>query len=336
VSTPRFIPLAKFCCSFALGVGACQVDSRVLVQLPLSEAGAGGDTDVEVQAGQAGAGGISTGDSGGSPSLGGTSSFGGTSGLGESGAGGDPSPASGGHSGGASSTSKGGTTALGGGGSAGKAASGGGAGTSGGGTANSGGTSSAGGAAGAGKGGASALWCPDLDNNHVPDCTETLVKDATFEPPFNAGQSNWKLDASASASWDGLDAGVGGSSGSLLLTNAMGGSETLSLLGAGQCISATAGKVYRAVAQSYAQASQGSGFARLSITYFAESGCTGAALLVNVSPLDGTTNSWRLLEIAGSQAPGTTTSMLVRLEVLKLATTPSSAVHFDNVLIKGG
>ncbi|MGC4090116.1 MAG: hypothetical protein QM756_19980 [Polyangiaceae bacterium] len=314
----------------------CSIDGRDLAKLALSaggqasEGGAGGVPGTEIEAGGAGA---ALGDAGAPPSEAG--SGGSASASGGSGAGGRSASGSGGAAaGGKAATSGGSGGASSGGVSSGGASSGG---ASNGGASNggvsSGGNGSGGSSGGLGSGG--ALWaCADLDANKTPDCNETLVKDATFESPFNPSQSNWKVDAGAVAAWDALDAGAGAPSGSLLLTNQSSTGTDLTQVGAAQCISVSAGKPYSAFAQSYAQASAGGVFARLSLTYFSNSGCTGAASSLVVAPLEGTTNGWRVLSLSRVAAPSGATSALVRLEVLKLPTSPSVNVRFDNVLVR--
>ncbi|HET7541347.1 MAG TPA: hypothetical protein VFK05_15830 [Polyangiaceae bacterium] len=327
---------------------ACEIDHRSLVQEPLEEdcgsdevaggsgvqerggaagknSGAnGGRANAGDSAGEAG----SDADSGMSHGAGGTNTGGtNTGGTNTSGM-----NAGGMNTGGASTGGKsgaGGTSANGGTSSGGKSGTGGTANASAGSSGNAsgdGGTSAAGGAFS--SGGSATVTCPDLNENSVPDCSETLLKNATFDASAAGAPNDWRVDNSVTTSWDSLDS-MTPHSGSVVLT-----SSSADALGMDQCVPLQSGKNYEAFALMLIQANSSTGFARLSADFYPNTDCSGSYDRVVASAPEGTINSWRTLHVPESPAQSDR-SLRIRLELLKAASASSISVHFDSVLLLG-
>jgi hypothetical protein len=294
-------------------VTGCEIDHRSLVQTALTgdggrdgAAGQGGTADsggTSSDSAGAGDGGSSAGANGGES---GEESGGNDSGAGEDGSG--DATSYGGASANGGMTDNGGTSANGGGGR----------------------TSTGGAGGGAPTAGAPAVLCPDLDGDSVPDCSQTLLRNATFDAAFTDTPANWHVASGATATWDSLDA-MSSSSGSIVVTSS---NTTGAALGVDQCVALQAGKSYEAYALMLLQAKTVNGFARMSAIFYPSSDCSGSFDRVVPSAPEGTTNSWRTMHIPPSPALKDG-SLLLRLEVLKADGAISISVHFDSVLLIG-
>src|SRR5450631_3671925 len=94
--------------------------------------------------------------------------------------------------------------------------------------------------------------CPDLDQNTVLDCTETLVTN----PSFDADIKGWSPEASGAISWESLDARGSDASGSIRVENrgtASGPDTGLIYTGATQCVKVQPDHAYVIFAQMYAR-----------------------------------------------------------------------------------
>jgi|GEM_PF-6195995 len=328
---------------------ACEIDHRSLIQEPLADGGGSDEVGegggAQESGGAAGShaagrsGQMNTGDSAGeagsndagaSNGSGGASANGGTSTGGKSGAGGGAS-ANGGTSTGGKSGAGGGSSANGGTSTGGKSGAGGGSNPSGGSTG-SGGSHASGGrgssSAGNASGGHPPVACPDLNGNSLSDCSETLLKSASFDASFTGAPSDWRVDNGATASWDSLDA-TSPYSGSVVLT-----SSSADTLGMDQCVALQSGKSYEAQALMLIQAPASTGFARMNANFYPSADCSGNYDRVVASFPDGTINSWRTLHVPESPALSDR-SLRIRLEVLKASGAASISVHFDSVLLTG-
>jgi hypothetical protein len=156
-----------------------------------------------------------------------------------------------------------------------------------------------------------------------------LLKNASFTEVTGTLPNDWTADASAIVAWSALDPRVGIGSGSIVVTT-----TKAEAVGVSQCVNARAGSTYDAVARSQLGSNTPSGLARVSIIFYSEGSCRGEPRSVYVSPFDGTTSSWRKLELLGARAPDDTSSLRLRLELQKLADVEAASVRFDDVLLK--
>lgn len=255
-------------------------------------------------------GGGGTAGSGGTPGSGGAPGSGGTPGSGGApGSGGTPGSAgTGGNAGSGNAGSVG--TAPGGGGSGGAGAPGGNAGTS--------------GAAGSGAA------CPDLDADGVADCRQTAV----VTPGFDATTSGWTAQLGATQSLDPRDGGGLASSSSLAVTNvnvfdASGSTQA----GSVQCLPASAATNYALFAQMFIPAGGPGGSAGISVSFHGTTGCAGSPLVTHTAPLMGATDVWLTTQLTKTAPPGTT-SMAVKLVVVKAFRSDPLQALFDNVLVR--
>jgi hypothetical protein len=154
---------------------------------------------------------------------------------------------------------------------------------------------------------------------------QTLVKDATFDNFFDQAPADWQLDPALKASWDYIE-------GCLVLTSDVAGNAGMNPAGVAQCIPTEAGTNYIALASSFT--TDGGAFAQLKVSIFAQQGCQGAPTLETVSPLDGNTDSWRLLQTGLLHSANGNGSMLVELNLLKQPSVNRASVRFDNVLVR--
>lgn len=245
----------------------------------------------------------------------------GSSGQGGDGEGGSPNIFQGGTSGDRGGSGGSGTT----GGSSGGAGSGG---FSTGGSAGTGKGGTAGASLGdAGSSGAVAPGCKDLDSDGVPDCDETLVKNASFD----ANAASWVADEGVEQGWAQDDADEHASSGSLTLTNTT--SEDVNgytLGGTAQCIPVEETNSYHFVAQMYVSDGQGEGNGGVNLWFFNLPNCEGS-IVSATTKLEGVTGQWQLV-YANPPTPMDAHSVAVRLVVAKPYRNPKFAVSFDNVL----
>jgi hypothetical protein len=176
--------------------------------------------------------------------------------------------------------------------------------------------------------------CPDLDQNTVLDCTETLVTN----PGFDVDIKGWSPEANAAISWEALDQRGSNTSGSIRVENrgtASGPDNGLIYAGATQCVKAQPDHAYIIFAQMY---SRGPGpmpiYGSVVGRVFASTDCSGTPLDIETSPIQGTFDSWLTLQ---ATVPAVTSagSLLVELSVGKSASVTGSAVlNFDNVLVR--
>ena len=195
-------------------------------------------------------------------------------------------------------------------------------------------TGGAGGSAGASStgeaGGTGDPGCPDLDDNHVADCDETLVDNASFDANLNG----WHEETNALANWEHEDALDHDASGSATITNrtVYEDREGQVMRGLWQCIPANPGTAYQMLTQVRITGEEGQGWGGLNLWFYDGADCTGTVVTAS-TPLLGTTADWSLTETR-AEAPENTQSMLVRLVVNKPYSAPAIAIDFDNVLIR--
>jgi hypothetical protein len=288
---------------------ACKVDERPLTGLRVviignaGESGSGASGGAGADTGAApGQGGSDAGAAGGGGDTGGTS--------GSSGSGGTVGGAGGSSTGGA-----GGNPALAGG------SSGGGA----------GGTEAAGigGMCGCSGGAGVPGRCPDLDQNQVPDCDESLADN----PSFDADVKGWRSDTDLDVEWAADDALGHDDSGSLAMTSQIEIDQDGSkLLGATQCLSVSGGSVYRFAVQISVPDDAGETRGGLELILYDTAECTGDVVdNLSSSLLKGA--EWKTAELT-YLTPSTARSVGLRLISIKPFRQPAVTLLFDNLLMR--
>lgn len=175
--------------------------------------------------------------------------------------------------------------------------------------------------------------CPDLDQNTVLDCSETLVTN----PGFDADIKGWSPEASGAISWESLDSRGSNTSGSIRVENrgtASGPDNGLIYTGANQCVKIVPDHAYVIYAQMYARGSTVDSYGSVVGRVFSSADCSGTPLHVETSAIQGTVNLWLTLQ---ATVPAVTSagSLLVELSVGKPTTvTGNTVLNFDNVLVR--
>ena len=175
-----------------------------------------------------------------------------------------------------------------------------------------------------------ASRCPDLNENEIPDCDETLVGNATFD----AGTENWEAETRAAIRWQASDAADSESaSGALVVTHdGAGAPDQLTMAGSFQCIPVQGNASYRFLAQSFVPAAEEGAGSAISALFYGSSDCSGSSLRVMNSAVQSSTDSWRVLH-TGGVAPELARSARVRLVAIKAEADAAVEVRFDNVLV---
>jgi hypothetical protein len=253
--------------------------------------------------------------------------------VGAGGGGGSHDDGAAGNDGGAGGSSGGAGSAGGRGGGGGDAGSGGGGAGSGGGSAGSGGAAA--GSSGGQAGSVVAGGCPDLDQDGIADCRETLVAN----PGFDDGVTSWTAAPGGTVSWTSLDGTSNPASGAIAVTNVdtnpshvVNGWVTG---GVSQCIPVSAGSQYEVAVQAELPSGQGSGWAGFILDYYLAAGCAGLPFpFPFLSPEVTTTGSWQTVSGTTTQIPLGVVSVAVRLVVAKPPAQTSLEGLFDNVLVR--
>ena len=176
--------------------------------------------------------------------------------------------------------------------------------------------------------------CADLDEDKVPDCTQSLLTN----PDFDSNVSKWGAETGASLTWDPRDALGKSGSGAALLSTASGTVDTAgsASVAASQCLSVTGGNIVAAYANAFVDADQSSdGLASVDVYFYDAAGCTGTAT-TNFStpqPLDATAGTWLTLK-AALLTTAATHSAQVKLTIAKQYQAGSFHARFDNILVK--
>lgn len=169
--------------------------------------------------------------------------------------------------------------------------------------------------------------CPDLNENAVADCDETLVDNATFE----ADTENWNVEAPAAMHWEA--AAPDATSGVLVITHGgSGAGEQPSMAGSFQCIAVDAEAHYRFLAETFIPEGQAGALSGISALFYGSSDCSGVRLGVINSPTQSRAGGWRVVHGSG-QTPARARSLKLRLVVIKAEAEAATEVRFDNVLV---
>ncbi len=199
---------------------------------------------------------------------------------------------------------------------------------------NGGSTGGAGSGGRSGAAGASGLPCPDLDADGVPDCSETLVHNSSFD----GATTGWTAEPGSSASWTSQDGGGNPSSGSVAVvnsdTNAADAPYGTTTAGAFQCLTVTPGACYQVDAQISIPSGQASVAAGFVLDQHSTSDCSQPPVSSFLSPQISSTGAWQTIS-------GTTTrillgvgSLALRLVAVKPLGQSSAEALFDNVLVR--
>lgn len=207
-----------------------------------------------------------------------------------------------------------------------------------GGTANSGGAETEGGAGPTDGGGGSSIVdiaCPDLDQNTVPDCSESLAVNATF----NKDIDGWRSQVYAIASWDFVNAQAGEKSGSIFLKNAApanpASGDAFVYTGANQCLAVDGEGEHQIFAQVFSDGEVVTGYGSVVARLFATGDCTGTPRSVVTSPNQGNTGNWFTVQTSLFPTESDVQSVMVELRVGKLSTrTDAVSMRFDNVMVR--
>lgn len=178
-----------------------------------------------------------------------------------------------------------------------------------------------------------AASCPDLDHNTIADCRESLVTN----PDFAAGVAGWAAELGVTQSAPGAST-PNASAGALIIVNAnQSVSSGSSMAGTVQCLAGRSEVAYALYAEVLIPTDQdASTLAGISLQSFATPDCSGPPNAV-VSPAliaaSGASVNWQQVQLMLA-TPAATSSISVRLVVVKPFSKPSAQAYFDNVLLK--
>jgi hypothetical protein len=177
--------------------------------------------------------------------------------------------------------------------------------------------------------GGQAATCPDLNENDVPDDTETLVDNATFEYDTDG----WDFETGVGLGWNVADACARSDSGSMSVSNQFAGQAGANALnGARQCLDVAANHIYAAWANALPSAGS---FGGLGLAFYTSTDCSGTPTKQFNSTLVEPNGSWQVTSISGA-APEDSHSVAVRLFMGAPAALEAGVfanVYFDNVLL---
>lgn len=169
--------------------------------------------------------------------------------------------------------------------------------------------------------------CPDLNENEVADCDETLADNATFD----GNAESWQVEPPAEMHWEEVDQQA--SSGVLVVTH--GGSasgEHPSMAGSFQCLTIQPQSRYRFLAETFIPEAHAGASSGISALFYGSSDCSGPPSGVVNTSLQSTAGSWRVLHGSGL-APAHAQSLKLRLAVVQFEPETTAEVRFDNVLV---
>ena len=200
--------------------------------------------------------------------------------------------------------------------------------SSGGSSAQSGAPSSSGGSAGEST---APRACPDLDENGVEDCDETLVANADF----SRGIELWKAEPNVVIHGDQQEASENSRPGSLSVSSVRAlESDGLVTAGASQCVSVPGGGDYAFYAHVFIPADQSPGSVGLLAMFFDSVDCSSAATGGFMSELVSHSEEW--VRVGGTTlAPETAGSVSLRLLTVKPFRQPKLEALFDDILVRG-
>jgi hypothetical protein len=195
-----------------------------------------------------------------------------------------------------------------------------------------GGSPSAGSAGSAGTaiaGMAGAASCPDLDDNQVLDCEETIVGNASFD----TDTAGWLNENDTELAWEHDDAMGQDDSGSLALESSteldQDGSK---LVGVRQCFPVFGGGIYRFGAQTFVPAEAGTTHAGFQLIVYDSAQCAGTVVgIANSNTVKGA--EWTPLMLP-YEMPLAGRSCAFRLISVKPFRQPPATVYFDNILVR--
>ncbi len=167
--------------------------------------------------------------------------------------------------------------------------------------------------------------CPDLNNNNLPDNTETLASNSTFD----SDSDGWDAEPGVGLGWNVTDACDRCESGSVSVTNEFAGtSGPYSVDGARQCINAKPGQHYVIVGAADPSADSLGG---VGLAFYASADCSGDAITSGNSSLAIPEWAWQKVT-THLAAPDSAQSVALRL-VVAAPTLPPAGIY-ANVLIR--
>lgn len=189
----------------------------------------------------------------------------------------------------------------------------------------------------AGQGGVPAvdIVCPDLDDNTVPDCDETLAVNATF----NTDVEGWRVEANATAIWSFINAQAGEKSGSIQVesnvpANTSSG-DAFVYTGVTQCLALDAPGEHQIFAQMFSEGEAVTAYGSVVGRLFSSTDCSGSPTNTFPSLNQGNTSNWFPVQTSVFMADASARSLMVELRVGKLATrTGMVSLRFDNVFVR--
>jgi hypothetical protein len=171
--------------------------------------------------------------------------------------------------------------------------------------------------------------CPDLDENEVLDCDETLAKNATFD----SNAASWAAETGVEVTWDEDDAHGKDDSGSLDLENvSVAERDGLVMLGARQCFDLDGDAVYQIGAEISVREEGEDRQGGFQFIVYSGPLCTGDALHI-VNSARVTTSDWRAPTIT-YLTPTVAQSAAMRFITLKQFRDASVSIRIDNVLVR--
>ncbi|HYQ17317.1 MAG TPA: hypothetical protein VEQ58_16205 [Polyangiaceae bacterium] len=171
--------------------------------------------------------------------------------------------------------------------------------------------------------------CVDLDQDGVPDCSQSVVQNSSFK----LDSASWAALFGATLSWsdanayDDLPSGVA-------KVAAFGAIEQDGLASAAavQCVPISSGTKLAIFASLYIPSGQGEGLGGITLFLYDKADCMGS-IKDSFDNSIVSTDSWTTLSGSHVVADGVS-SMQVRLTVTKPYRSASFEVRFDNVLVK--
>ncbi len=177
------------------------------------------------------------------------------------------------------------------------------------------------------------IRCPDLNQNMITDCDETLATNATFDREF----TGWKPDPDVLQTWSSVDSNRFPTSGALTLSLSLFSDQSDTAVGESstQCIPVSSGTAYDVGTQVFIKSGQGSfSYAGLQLWWYGALNCVESSFLAasaNDQSLKETVDRWTEANIH-TLAPANAKSVLVRLAISKPYKQRSLEASFDNVL----